>query len=245
MVWSYSRLKAFETCPYGWYLKYIDGADSEPKFYSSYGSFVHRILADFYNGKIPQERLSEEFITKFSDEVQGVRPSGDIVSGYVRKGIAYFENFKPFPLHTLLVEDDKTFDYFGVQFRGIIDYVGIDEESGEIYLIDHKSRDLKPRSNRKMPTQNDRDIDDMLRQLYVYSERIRQEFGTFPAYLCFNCFKNGEFIKEPFRKEVFRDTVRWVKDLIREIQDEKSFPPNDEYFKCTFLCDCVAECDYF
>ena len=23
MVWSYSRIKAFEDCPYRWYLKYI------------------------------------------------------------------------------------------------------------------------------------------------------------------------------------------------------------------------------
>ena len=38
MVWSYSRIKAFEDCPYRWYLKYIKKFHGKDMFFSSYGS---------------------------------------------------------------------------------------------------------------------------------------------------------------------------------------------------------------
>lgn len=37
MVWSYSRIKAFEDCPYRWYLKYIKKFHGKDMFFSSYG----------------------------------------------------------------------------------------------------------------------------------------------------------------------------------------------------------------
>ena len=44
MVWSYSRIECFDDCPYRWYLKYISGMKESPMFYTSYGSFMHRLL---------------------------------------------------------------------------------------------------------------------------------------------------------------------------------------------------------
>ena len=243
MTWSYSRLKAFESCPYGWYLRYIDDAETVPQFYSSYGSFIHRILADFYTGKLQKADLLQEFLVNFSSEVQGERPSAKIVESYIAKGVRYFESFEPLPFEPVLIEDDKTFDYFGVPFRGIVDFVG--KKQGKLFLVDHKSRDLKPRSKRKTPTALDYELDEMLCQLYIYSERIRQEFGVFPDYLCFNCFKNGAFIQEPFDPEAFERAKRWVKRMVDKIQHEQDFPPDLEYFRCRNLCDTNKDCCYY
>lgn len=243
MTWSYSRLKSFENCPYGWYLKYIEGVEPQPQFYSSYGKYIHEILAEYYTGKLEKRDLVTRFLFGFPAGVEGERPSAEIVINYIEKGKKFFENFEPFPYKTLMVEDDKRFDYFGIPFRGIIDYAG--ELDGEIYLIDFKSRELKPRSNRKTPTQLDRDLDDMLRQLYIYSERIKLQFGKYPSYLCFCCFKNGVFIKEPFQEAAFLETVDWVKRTVADIEAEKEFIPDLEYFKCRYLCDSSAECCYY
>ena len=243
MTWSYSRLNSFESCPYGWYLKYLDDAESQPQFYSSYGVFIHKLLADFYTGKLQKDELMTKFLIDFSKEVKGTRPSPEIVSSYIEKGRNFFASFTPFPFKTLLVEHDAIFDFYGVPFRGIVDYVG--ELDGKIYLVDHKSRDLKPRSKRKKPTQMDKELDTRLTQLYIYSELIRQMFGRFPDYLCFDCFKVNLFIQEPFVDSAFEDAKKWVFDIIKDILDEKMFPPDPEFFKCRYLCDCFADCEYF
>ena len=49
MTWSYSRVKAFDMCPYGWYLKYIQKIRGKDMFFSSYGSFVHKLLEQYYS----------------------------------------------------------------------------------------------------------------------------------------------------------------------------------------------------
>ena len=51
MVWSYSRIKAFDDCPYRWYLKYIRHLHGKDMFFSDYGSFVHKLIELYFLGK--------------------------------------------------------------------------------------------------------------------------------------------------------------------------------------------------
>ena len=39
MTWSYSRVSAYEQCPYGWFLNYILEEAEEPMFY-----FIRKIF---------------------------------------------------------------------------------------------------------------------------------------------------------------------------------------------------------
>ena len=48
MIWSYSRLQSFNTCPYKFFMKYISHCKSEDRFYASYGSWIHKIIENFY-----------------------------------------------------------------------------------------------------------------------------------------------------------------------------------------------------
>ena len=52
MTWSMSRLKSYEDCPYGWFLKYIKGKSDCDRFYATYGSFMHRLLEQYYRGEL-------------------------------------------------------------------------------------------------------------------------------------------------------------------------------------------------
>lgn len=45
MTWSYSRIKAFDDCPYRWFLKYIKCEPGSEMFFASYGSFMHELNA--------------------------------------------------------------------------------------------------------------------------------------------------------------------------------------------------------
>lgn len=151
------------------------------------------LLEKYYTGKLSRKELLFEFLSNLSKEVKGERPKPTTVEKYVSGTSDYFRTFKDYEMNTLAVEKEFNFSIGDNQFIGYIDYLG--EREGEIYLIDNKSRDLRPRSSKAKPTLNDKQIDDMLRQLYLYSAAVKEEYGRFPSYLCFNCFRAGVFIK--------------------------------------------------
>lgn len=243
MTWSYSRLKAFNECQYKWYMKYICEFEERPMFFSSYGSLMHKLIEEFYRGEISKEDMKIKFLFDFQKAVQGDRPSDKIVESYINKGLEYLERFQPLPYRMLEVEKKMFFNVDEYRFVGIIDYLG--EKDGELYIVDNKSRDLKPRSNRKKPTIKDQELDEMLVQLYIYSLPIYKEYGKYPKALCFNCFKSGVFIEEPFEKDKYEEAINWAEHTINEIKQTEEFNPSLDYFKCKFLCGLNDDCDYF
>lgn len=242
MVWSYSRISCFHQCKYKWFLKYIRGMEETPQFYAQYGKFMHRLLELYYKEILTKDELKIRFLLDFSKEVEGDRPSEKIVQSYIQKGADYLETFNPFPYSKIDVEVEGTFNIRGIPFVGYIDYLGKSDEG--YIIIDNKSRDLKERSGRKKPTKKDEELDEMLKQLYIYSAMVHQEYGEFPKYLCFNCFKNGTFIAEPFDKHVYENTMEWVEETVEEIKNESDFRPSVEYFGCRYLCGFSDSCEY-
>lgn len=243
MTWSYSRIKAYEDCPYRWFLKYIKRMPETPRFYSSYGSFVHKLIEKYYNGEIKKEDLQMQFLLNFSKEVEGERPADSTVKKYIDSGSRYFGDFEPFPFKHIDTERLMVFSVSGIPFVGYIDYIG--EEDGELVIVDNKSRDLKPRSKREKPTQYDISLDEYLKQQYLYAAAVKQEFGKYPKWLCFNCFKAGVFIKEPFKEEVLQEVLEWAKRSVENIADADDFYPRVEYFSCRYICPFTEECEYW
>lgn len=243
MVWSYTRIGAFKDCPYKFFLRYISRIKEDDRFYSSYGSFMHKLIERYYNGDLSKEDMQMEFLLNFSAEVQGDRPKESIVSKYIQRGSEYLRGFEPFPYKMVEVEKKVEFEVGGYKFLGFIDYLGVDE-NGDYVVIDNKSRDLKPRSKRANPTQKDIELDEMLRQLYLYSIAVKQEYGKYPTKLCFNCFKAGVFIEEPFEEEKLEEAVNWVVETIESIKETEDFYPVLDFFGCKYICGVSHECLY-
>ena len=207
MTWSYSRLKSFETCPYGWYLRYIRKFPSdENRFYASYGKFMHQLLEAYYRGELTPSQMLVKYYRDFQSEVVGRRPKESTLQKYIQGGADYLKSFRPLPYNMIAVEDKIEMTLDGFPFVMIIDYLG--EKDGDLYLIDNKSRALKPRSNRPKPTLADKELDSMLRQLYVYSDGVKQKYGKYPKYLGFNCFRSNELILEPFNEKAHDEALQ-------------------------------------
>lgn len=243
MKWSYSRIECFSDCRYRWFLKYIKKEEEEEQFYSSYGSFIHRLLESYFKGNISAQDAKTLFLIGFKDNVSQDIPSESIVDKYVKKACEYFDNLKGIDINIVAVEKKIDFNIGGNRFVGVIDLLG--EKDGEYYIVDHKSRDLKQRSHRKKPTVKDLELDDMLKQLYIYAEAVKQEFGKYPKYLCFNCFKNGEFIKEEFDIEKCKQALKWAEDAIERIKNVEEFYPSVEFFSCRYICPFYKDCVYW
>ena len=243
MTWSYSRVKCYDDCPYRWYLKYIFEVESKPMFYSSYGTFMHGLLEQYYKGEITQEEMRIKYLFGFRENVRGERPAADTVTKYLEQGLRFIDTIQPLPFKLLDTECRFELTLDGVPTVGFIDLIG--EMDGELYIVDHKSRDMKPRSTRKKPTAKDAELDDMLRQLYLYAGAVREIYGKFPKALCFNCFRNGNFIEEPFDERKYGEALDWLHRNIGYIREDDRFPPLPDFFACRWICDVKDECCYF
>ena len=243
MTWSYSRISCFNDCAYKWFTKYIQGVKENPMFYSSYGSFMHKLLERFYKGELTKSQMKTEFLLNFQKEVRGERPQASIVEKYITSAVKYLDSFEPFPYNMVSVEERVEFQIGNKTFVGFIDYLG--EKDGEYYIVDNKSRNLKPRSNRKKPTLADKELDEMLIQLYLYAGAVKQKYGKFPKSLCFNCFRNGVFIEEPFVLSKYHAAEIWALENINYIENCSEFNPWIDFFPCKYLCGYNDSCCYW
>ena len=243
MTWSYSRLKLFETCRYAWYLKYLYGINEPTNFYASYGSFIHNLIERYYRDEISHKDLPLKFLVGFSNFVKGKRPNEEIVDKYLQAGYEYFADFKPMPFDMVSVEQKITFDVGGYPFVGYVDFIGM--RDGALAVVDHKSRNLSKRSTRRKPTLKDKELDEFMRQLYLYSIGVNDVYGQFPTTLCFNCFKSKTFIEEPFKEDAYNEAIEWAKDSIETIKHTDDFYPTLDWFYCTNLCGMKHECCYY
>lgn len=235
MTWSYSRLKAYEDCPYAWYLKYLECEQGESNFFAEYGSLIHKILEQFYTGKMKRAEMLPYYLQHFYTDIQHFAPTDSIYWNYYRQGMNYLCEFTPISRQIAAVEQKVEFKLDGRPFCGFVDLRC--ERNGEC-VVDHKSRTLSPRSTRKKPTQSDKELDSYLRQLYLYS--VPQK----PDWLMFNCFRSGQVIQEKFNEDAFERTKEWALKTIFTLENNENWSPNPDYFKCKYLCDMRYLCDF-
>lgn len=240
--WSWSKARCFEDCPYRFCLRYIEKLPAQPRFFASYGSFMHSLLEAFLRGEATAEELRTRYLTGFRAAVAQRAPSRAVFESYFRGGLDYLSGLSPPPCPVLWVERRAEFQIGGVPVTGILDCLC--EAGGTLWLVDHKSRALKPRSGRAKPTAGDRELDEYFRQLYLYSIPVEDCFGRPPDFLCFNCFRTGRKIVEPYRTDRAREAEAWFCAQVSRARSAEEFPPALDFFKCRHLCEMSGHCEY-
>lgn len=244
MTWSHSRLTSFDSCPYRWYLKYLRGVKGVPLFFSEYGKLIHELLADFYAGRKTGDEIYIEYLTQFRKRVPPGAPSRTVFSHYFSDGARFLSGIQMLKYKVIAVEQKLNFTVGGYSFIGFLDLL-CEDENGDLVIIDNKSRNLRHRSNRGKKTKYDEELDEYLRQLYLYAAAVEQSYGRKPVLLCFNCFREGELIEEPFNEVVYQNVLKDTAKAIERIAKEEDFDPSIEFFKCNYLCDAKNSCEYF
>ena len=241
-TWSYSRLSLFNQCPYAFALKYLYGETSQSNQYAEFGSYIHSIHEQFYNKELKESELVPYYIEHFS-EVNS-RMSGEAKSKYFLDGLNYFEGgIRVVPSSIIGVEKVINFKVANYRFVGIIDLLYRNED-GSLTILDHKSHNLKPRSGRAKPTATDRELDDYLKQLYLYAHGVHQLGLGNVSTLTFNCFRGSQIIENRYSEAKEDEAVEWAVNTIRKIEDATVFEPRPDWFYCRNLCDCRGICEY-
>ncbi|MEG1524329.1 MAG: PD-(D/E)XK nuclease family protein [Clostridia bacterium] len=109
MVWSYSRIKAFEDCPYRWYLRYIRQLPGKDMFFANYGIFMHKLIEQHYSEGKTAGQMCDTYLHEFRKVVQGRAPNKKVFESYFRDRLAYLKSFRPLPYKALCVEKKMEF----------------------------------------------------------------------------------------------------------------------------------------
>lgn len=248
--WSFSKLSSFRSCPMSFYLQYVcnPGNDDEiPNFFAEYGSCAHKILEEYFKGDLPQFCLADEWESRYPEEVKC--PPPPFPTGFGEKsymlGLRYFESFDGFGDEWVVVSVEKKFvlDINGYSISGIADLVLKHRDTGEYWIIDHKS---KSKSSMK------KDLPVYRHQLYLYAMWCKEEFGVYPAKLSFNLFKENMMVDEAFSESALHDTVQWIMETIRSVEECDLFEewrscisPDEtkEPYACRWICGVNSDCE--
>lgn len=154
---------------------------------------------------------------------------------YYDEGLRYFNAFDGFgeQYEVLSVEDKFEIDIRGSRFVGIADLILRDRSTGEISVIDHKSKSMQ--SLKKALPENKR-------QLYVYAAYVKERFGVYPALLRFNMFRYSMFIDESFDPVRHTETLDWIEKTIAQIKAEKDWLVSSSSYFCQFICSTRDHC---
>ena len=211
-------------------------------FFAEFGSYIHLIMQLYLLGELKRHDLSTYYVAHFAENVRSKAPNHKIHLNYFNQGFYYLDNID-FPKREIIgVEDEVEFTFANKIWRGFIDVVSSD--NGQLIITDHKSRTLKPRSKRSKPTKSDMELDDYLRQLYVYSVAVKDKYGRFPDILEFNCFRSQTMIREPFKADRLNEIESWTKKEIDQIILNDRWEPQPDYWKCNYLCDVCDDCEF-
>lgn len=240
MIYSFSKLETFQSCPFGFWLAHLSDQDiiRQDNAFSQYGTFAHELLEQWAKGELADWQLEAEWADGYDKAI--TRSFPPYLKGFSAKayeeGRAYFASFDSFPGFTVVSAEKK----FNVQvgnyeFAGIADLVLRDNLTGELAVIDHKT---KGQSSMK------KDYKTYLKQLYIYAIHVKEEYGEYPAMLGFNMIKPNVILWEEFSEEKLQETIAWVNETCARIEAAAEFPPHPDSHRCQYICDVRGACPH-
>lgn len=239
MVWSYSRLTTFEHCPLAFKLQYLDKLPQTNNAYAEYGTLCHDLLERWATGDLAEFELGEAYRREYDQAISNPFPPfpKGLGAKYFTAGQQYFDTFAGFDgLQIIAPEERFETTVGGYPFVGIADLILRDSATGEIILMDHKSKSL---------TAMKKVLAKQLRQLYLYAAFVKERYGEFPSRLMLNLFREATFIDELFDTQAYEEAVQWAIGLIEDIRTQQEWRPCEKDYFCQFLCSVANHCPMF
>ena len=248
MKFSYSSVTSFITCPYMFFLTYIQYEKRSSNFYADFGSFMHLVLEKYFTGELDIMELASYYEEHYDENVKSDVPAYPVGIGdrYKADGMLFFENFdfNKDDYEVVFVEDIIETTHNDIKLVVKPDLVLKDKKTGEYLLLDYKtsnpfSKDGKP-DKKKMA--------DYRKQMYLYAYFINhnREYKISKIRLWF--VRVNKFDEFDYVEEDAGDVVNWFFNGILNIKFEEEFPPCDTVknkFFCNCLCSMKAHCNFW
>lgn len=246
MTWSFSRIHAWEQCPYSFYLKYIEKRDGESNYYASNGKCMHEVFEAILTDKITLDECTRFYADNYELICEKTKQS--TMDSTYEKCMDYLCSIDGIDLEKyeiIGVELKLDFKIGKYKFVGYADLVVKNKESGEIILVDHKQathfmkKDGTPLKNQ---------LENFLayrHQMYIYCKGLQECLDIKVNKIVWHHFKDdGALTIIPFVEEEYKETMQWVIDTIEKIKKDKTFANKSSYVMCSSLCDYRNDCEY-
>lgn len=246
MTWSFSRLHAYEQCPYSFYLQYIEERDAESNFYAENGKCMHETFEAVFSQKIPIEECTEFYISNMELVCETERQS--VMNNTIEKCLEYLCEMRGVDTdkyEILGVEMKLEFHVEKYKFVGIADLVILDKSRGMLVLVDHKQA---PHFMKKDGTPLKNQLENFIsyrNQMYLYCIGLKEQYGLDVDKIVWHHFKDdGQLTIIPYSQEECDNTKEWALNLIEKIKKDKRFDSKESYIMCNSLCNFRNDCEY-
>lgn len=247
-IYSFSQLQSFAECPYAFFLQKIErNPDMVQNAFASQGTLIHDLLDLWAKGELTKDQLPLEYARRYPLEVIESWPRMLAAKGYAEKayniGLEYFENFDEFAGFKIIATEERfKIEVEGRPFVGVLDMLVEDCETGELIVVDHKSKSMSAFKKAE---------DEMYRQQYLYSKYVQEKYGKYPDRLMFNLFKeSGAKMERRFDEKEYLATLIWAGEQMTKMEEydfvdwlvTKEVQEGKPDFFCTELCSCRKIC---
>lgn len=246
IVWSFSTLHLYETCPYAFYLYKIENNKGISNFYAENGAAMHQVFQKLCNREIGLDQAPTEYLDCYKDIVRQVRKNTmDNIFNACLDYLCICDDSYLQRYDVVWVEKKLQFKIGRRRFTGFVDLLLRDKASGDLVLVDHKSIDPFFKKSGGVLKNQQENFAAYSHQMYIYCHAIFKEFGKFPTKIVWHHFKkNGELSVIDFSAADYEATLEWAKKLIRAIYRDKRFTDKQSYMQCRELCNYRNECVY-
>lgn len=250
---SFSKLKCYEDCPYAYYLGYhLDDDDrenfgyiKEGNYYAENGSLVHSILERYFKGEISIDDMPEIYLEEYDDICYKVSQS--TMDKTFEACMEYFteEDFSWLDGWEIVgVELKVEMEVRGYHWIGFIDLLLKNKETGELWIVDHKSSDYPFKRDGTVAAKSKEHFESYKIQMYLYANAVKKLYGKYPTLISWNHFKKNKRATIPFVESEYKKAMTWFIRTVHKIEKEEKFEPKKSYIHCGQLCDFRNCCEY-
>ncbi|MFH1426725.1 MAG: ATP-dependent DNA helicase [Candidatus Kerfeldbacteria bacterium] len=249
--YSFSQLKAFETCPWQYRFGFVLHLPTPGKPSFSFGKSMHSTLYEFFRRMKESSEIQQTGLFEDNDTIQApsIPSLEDLIEIYDEKWIDewYLSNDNRYDYYKkgkdaltqfygLHVEDWPEVTHLEQGFtveigkytvKGVIDRV--DNVDGGVEIIDYKTGPF--------PKSGKRDLE----QLYVYAAALKDVFELEPVKLTYYYIEENKTISEEFDEKKLSKVEDWI-DKNAKLILKGDFKPNPG-FNCKY-CDYSDICEY-
>lgn len=249
LVYSFSSINTYKTCPYAYKLGYIDRKPQINNAFAQFGNAVHKVLEDYFLGKKDiwdLEKLYKEYYNQYVTIDYPPNRFVDLSHSYFDAGLKFFSEFEP-PIDDFDVIHTETTILFDltddIKVTARPDLVLKDNTSGKIILFDYKTAKLKTSKRAKQ-----QQIEEYLNQMYLYcyALKLAEKINIDEIRIWF--IRDNEIICKEVTEEDIMASLEWFKNAVKSIRADEVWKPNNteenRYF-CENICGVRNSCQYW
>lgn len=248
MNYSFTAMKSFNDCKYGFKLGYLDKVSRVNNAFSDFGIAVHKVLEAYFSGYVEEKDLANFFLITFDRIVTNDFPptNGDFDMRQYYKNVG-FDFFAQFSFDKERYEVKRAegalfWQEGNFKLNARPDLLLYDKQTGETILLDYKTAKLKT-----TPKEKEEQMEQLGHQMRLYCRGLEQKLGikVDKAHVWF--VRRNKLVEIDINKGDIENTLRWLNNTRKEMQEETEWAPNNtekQAFFCNYICGVREHCEF-